>query len=368
MASIKEKITHWSYDRQRLGKHGNNLTQVLKDIIGVYSTHPSGPLSLYARVNSFKEDDFYNLDYKRLALRVPAMRLSVYMLNAETAHLAFNAVVPSPSSGYWEKRYSQPGRKIPKEHYNSFRNKILQLTSIPMSAAEIKEAAGIPDETIKPALNRMAYEGDLLRVGAKSLRSNIISYVSAKDWSKGKFVRTDENKALAWLAGEYLRAFGPARIKDFQWWAGVTSSKAKSAITACKTIEIENGLLLPASDLKKFESFKIPAKDSLDLLPQWDSYTMGYPANGRERFVEPGMQQYIYGKLGATGGNALGTVLVNGSAHGSWDFRFEGTKMKIKLNMFEKPSAKLMKNLTDRFNDMGALLKAKEISLTTDRS
>ena len=363
MASIKEKITHWSYDRQRLGKQASNLIQVLKDVIGVYSTHPSGPLSLFARVKSFKEDDFYKLDYKQLAFRVPAMRLSIYMLDAETAHLAFSAIVPSPSSGYWEKRYSQPGRKIPKEQYSSLRKKILQFATKPLSATEIKDAAGIPDETIKPALNRMAYEGDLLRIGAKSLRSNTLSYVSARDWAKGKFVRTDSGKALAWLAEEYLKAFGPARIKDFQWWAGVTVGRANSAVNTCKTIEIENGLLLLASDVKKFESFKIPAKDSIDLLPQWDSYTMGYPSDGRERFVEPEMQQHIYGKLGATGGNALGTVLVNGTAHGSWDFRFEGTKMKIKLYMFEKPSSKIMKNIADHFNYMGALLKAKNLVL-----
>jgi hypothetical protein len=72
----------------------------------------------------------------------------------------------------------------------------------------------------------MAFEGRLLRVGANGLRSNIISHVNTNAWAGDKFVPVDSNKALASLAGEYLRAFGPARIRDFQWWAGITVGKA----------------------------------------------------------------------------------------------------------------------------------------------
>ena len=271
MNDFNTKLRHWSYQRQCLDKQGVNLTQVLKDIIGVYSSHPTAPLALYARVRSFTEPAFYKLDENALALRVPAMRLSVYMLPKETARMVMNAVVPSASDPIWEKRYSQKGRAIPKEHYSNWKKKILQLANKPLTASEIKEAAGIPDETIKPALNRMAYEGDLLRVGVKNLRSNIISYVSARSWAGksagGGFTEVDSEKALAWLAGEYLRAFGPARLKDFQWWAGVTAGRAKSAIAAHETVPIENDYLLHKSDLKEFEKFKIPQKDTLDLLP-----------------------------------------------------------------------------------------------------
>ncbi len=51
---------------------------------------------------------------------------------------------------------------------------------------------------------------------------------------------------------------------------------------------------------------------------------MGYVPDGRECFVSPDMQQQIFGKIGATGGNALGVLLVNGTDHGSWDSRFKG--------------------------------------------
>lgn len=164
----------------------------------------------------------------------------------------------------------------------------------------------------------MAFEGSLLRIGAGSLRSNIISYVSTEAWAAEHFARVENNTAMTWLAGEYLRAFGPVRIKDFQWWAGISATQAKMAIPKNDTASVGNDYLLLAHDRNEYETFSLPSKDSLNILPQWDSYTMGYAPDGRERFVSPDMQHHIYGSLGATGGNALGTLLINGTAHGSW--------------------------------------------------
>jgi hypothetical protein len=88
---------------------------------------------------------------------------------------------------------------------------------------------------------------------------------------------------------------------------------------------------------------------------------MGYAPDGRERFVDPEMQNNIYGALGATGGNAMGTVLVNGEAHGSWDFRFEGDKMNAKLNMFTRPTGNLREDIESELSEIAGLFKAKSI-------
>lgn len=164
---------------------------------------------------------------------------------------------------------------------------------------------------------------------------------------------------MTWLAGEYLRAFGPVRIKDFQWWAGISATQAKMAIPKNDTASVGNDYLLLAHDRNEYETFSLPSKDSLNILPQWDSYTMGYAPDGRGRFVSPDMQHHIYGSLGATGGNALGTLLINGTAQGSWKSRFAGNQMKVILNMFEKPSSRLNSAIAARFNEISLLLKAK---------
>ncbi len=364
MPDLKNKLTHWSYQRQLLGKKAENFEQVLDSIIGVYSNHPTAALSLFARTKSFEEQAFYDLDKKQKAYRVPAMRQSVYWLPKAEAPVIMDATLDPADSMNWEKRYSQSGRKIPPENYDAWAASILKATTTPLSVKELKGKTIVPDDKLKFVLNRMAFERKILRVGAKSLRSNIISYVSTEIWNGGTFEKTDQENAQARLAKKYLKAFGPARIKDFQWWAGITATAAKAAFSQIETVDLDENLLLLKEDQKDFEAFEIPKGDSLNILPQWDSYIMGYAPDGRERFVHPEMQHQIYGKLGATGGNGLGTILINGKAHGAWTSRFKGTKMEISLNLFEKIGAKLKKDLQNKFSEIGTLLEAKGLLIT----
>ena len=62
-----------------------------------------------------------------------------------------------------------------------------------------------------------------LRVAPSSLRSNAFAYVAVEAWLGGPLEPVDPDEALAWLAGDYLHAFGPARVADFRWWAGTTA-------------------------------------------------------------------------------------------------------------------------------------------------
>jgi len=360
---ILPSITSFSYNRQCLGKQGSNAAHVLNEIIGVYSWHPSGPLSLLARIMGFKTTDFYRLDAHKIAYRVPAMRLSNYMLPAETAFKIMSAVVPLPGDIVWDKRYSNAARIVPKEDFAEWKETILRLITKPLEASEIKKVTDIPDASLKPLLNRMAFEGDLLRVGSQSPRSNIIKYISTQSFDGQVYKPIDPDKALAWLAGEYLRAFGPVRAKDFQWWAGVTAPRAKAAMASQETVEIEKGLLLLKADIKAFESVKPLSKDNIDIIPQWDSYTMGYAPDGRQRFISPDMQAHAYGNIGATGGNGLGLVLLNGYAIAVWEPKFTGDNLKIKLNLFEKPGSIIHEKMINGFNEIRVFLGAKKVSI-----
>ncbi len=361
MYGIEKKIRYWFYFRQGLGKQGSDLIQILKNIIGVYSVHPFTPLSLFSRIKTFNEHKFHDLDMQKLAFRIPAMRLSVYFIPLESSPRIFSAIIPPASDAMWKKRYSQKGRNIPDEKYRVWKDRVLQISSKPMTIKDLKKVSDIPDKMLKLILNRMAFEGILLRIGAGSLRSNIISYVSTQAWAKISLFHRDSQKDLVWLAGEYLRAFGPARIKDFQWWAGINLGKAQTAIEQLHTIDLGNDYLLLSRGFEEFESFKTELTNSIDILPQWDCYIMGYSPDGRDRFVSSDMQYKVYGSVGVTGGNALGTVLVNGLTQGTWSHRFEATTMKINLDMFEKLTMQLEKNIKIQFNEIAALFKVKRL-------
>ena len=359
-------LSAWSFQKQNLNRPTQPITAVLKKVIAVYSPHPTTALSLIARTASFSKADFKALEASQEIIRMPAMRLSVHLTLKEYASKIFAATVP-PKGDYWDKRYSQKGRDIPTEKYALWIEEILAFTQTPQPAKAIKAACSIPDDTLKKVLNRMCFERYLLRIGADSLRSNIIQYVSAESWLGKAISEESEATSLTWLAKEYFNTFGPARIKDFQWWAGITMGKAKAAVSSLdlSVIDESQKLLILTSELDHFKQFKFEwSPEMISILPQWDCYTMGYAPDGRARFVSDEGQKIIYGKLGATLGNGLGTILLNGMAVASWAPKFKGNKMAVSIQAFEKLSETSKSNISGYFESIAPLLDAKTVELS----
>jgi hypothetical protein len=324
-----DQLRGFTYERQRLGRAAPDAARALSDVIAVYSSHPSAPLSLHARTKKMTAAQFHELD----VLRLPAMRMSIHLLPAKTAHLAFHAT-PAPPA---DRKKRMKHFKFTEQRYEELRAQILKAGTRPLTLPELREAVGADPEEFKGISAQMTRDGELLRVGAKGLRSNELRYVVVE------LDQADAEVALAWLAGEYLRAFGPIRVKDFTWWAGVTAGRAKQALAAHETEELDGGLLLRAEDSEAFEKAK-PVKDAVDLLPKWDSYTMGYAPDGRDRFAHPDVVKQCYDFRG----DGRPVILVDGQAAGTWE--------KGEVDLFEKVPAKTRKAIDERLDAVKAFL------------
>jgi hypothetical protein len=319
-----EQLRAFTYERQRLGRAAPDAATALTDVIGVYSAHPSAPLSLHARAKSITAAQFRKLD----VLRLPAMRMSIHLLPRKTAHLAFHAT-PAPPA---DRKKRMKHFKFTEERYGELREQILKKATEPLTLPELRDKVGAEPDEFKGVSAQMTRDGELLRVGAEGLRSNELRYVVHE------LEEADADEALAWLAGEYLRAFGPIRAKDFQWWAGVTATRAKQALAAHDTEELE-GLLIRAEDRRAFEKAKPPR--GVDLLPKWDVLTMGYAPDGRDRF---GLVKQCYDFRG----DGRPVVLVDGQAAGTWE--------KGEVELFDKGSAKLRRAIDERLDAVRAFL------------
>jgi hypothetical protein len=323
-----EQLRAFTYERQRLGQAAPNAARALQDVIAVYSSHPSAPLSLHARATKMTAAQFHKLD----ALRLPAMRMSIHLLPAKTAHLAFHAT-PAPPA---DRKKRMKHFKFTEERYEELREQILKAAKEPLTLPELREAVKAEPEEFKGISAQMTRDGELLRVGATGLRSNELRYVVHE------LEPADADEALAWLAGEYLRAFGPVRAKDFQWWAGVTAGRAKQALAAHETDELDGGLLILESDRKAFERAKPPT--GVDLLPKWDSYTMGYAPDGRDRFAHPDVVKQCYDFRG----DGRPVILVDGHAAGTWD--------KNTAELFDTATPKVRTAIDERLEAVNAFL------------
>jgi hypothetical protein len=325
-----ETWRHWTYSRQRLGQAAPDAATALRDVIGVYSSHPSAPLSLHARFPGLDAAGFAALD----ALRLPAMRSSIHLLPRETAHLPFRAL-PEPAA---RRAYRLRGFRLDEERYAELRERVLEVCAAgPLAMREIGEAVG---EDVKGVTATMTRDGCLVRVGADGLRSNALRYVALDVPS------ADADSALAWLVGEYLRAFGPVRREDAIWWTGASGARVDAAIASIETVEIEPAYLLLAADEARVGD--APRASGVDLLPKWDAYTMGYPSGGRGRFASPDVAERLYDFRG----DGMPVVLVDGAAAGTWSLG----KGVVDVDWFEAPGPTLLRAFEDRASGVLGLL------------
>jgi winged helix DNA-binding protein len=326
-----QQLRAFTYERQRLGRAAPNGAAALRDVIGVYSAHPSAPLSLHARAAKFDGTAFRRLD----TLRLPAMRQSIHLLPRKTAHLAFHAT-PAPQSDR-AKRFRH--FKLTDKRYEELRAQLLKAAKEPKTQEELRDAVKATDaKELKGVSAQMTRDAELVRVAAgKSLRSNELRYVAAT------IEDADADEALAWLAGEYLRAFGPIRAKDFTWWTGVGAKRAKEALAAHDTEELDDGHLILAKDAKDFEKAK-PVKGAVDLLPKWDCLQMGYAPDGRDRFAHPDVIDRCYDFRG----DGIPVILVDGEAAGTW--------AGGEIDLFDTATKKVRAQIDARLDEVKAFL------------
>jgi DNA glycosylase AlkZ-like len=102
-------------------------------------------------------------------------------------------------------------------------------------------------------------------------------------------------------------------------------------------------VLILAKDRRAFENAK-PVKGTVELLPKWDCYQMGYAPDGRDRFAHPDVVKRCYDFRG----DGRPVILVDGEAAGIW----EGDEVEL----FDSAPAQLRKAIDERIEAVKAFL------------
>ena len=276
--ALHDHLRAWTYRRQLLGQSGASGLEALRRLVGVYSSHPTAPLSLACRA-PLTADAFKALEEGREAIRIPGMRGSNFLVPVDLAPRVFAATLyPMEKHAF---RFKTAG--ITPEEYEALKPRLIDAAQEPVTAKVLQER--VPVEGKLPTIARiMCIEGLMLRVGG-SLRSDNLSYVATEAWLGDPLEQLDQEPSLAWLAEAYLRAFGPARIADVAWWIGIPKGKAKTALAGAKLTDIGEGNLIPDDLVDAFNQVEPVDPEAIDLLPKWDALTMGLAGDGRRRFL-----------------------------------------------------------------------------------
>jgi len=335
MSAVLDRVRAFTYARQRLGRRAPDAATALRDVLAVYSSHPSAPLALHARSAHMDAPDFRAVCAE--ALRVPAMRGSIHLMPADAAARAFRALSESATARARRLR----GFGITEERYAELRALLLDVATEPRTQKELTLTLGVPAGEVKGATATMTREGSMVRVGADGLRSNALRYVAHVIGEE------ERDAALAWLAGEYLRTLGPARREDVAWWLGVPRGRAEAALAQHAVVDVGEGLLLRAEDEGAFAEAHKPR--GVDLLGKWDPLTMGHAPDGRARC---GMEARCYDFRG----DGLPVVLVDGVAAGTWALTAKGKRLEFSFASFEAPGARLREAIERRADEVATLL------------
>jgi hypothetical protein len=352
-----DQLCAWTVRRQLLDGTADGPIDVLRRCVAVYSSHPTAPLSLLARCRTLSTEDYLRLDAERAAVRLPAMRGSVFLMPVETAPMILSATCTPIEKLSGRLEYGD----FSWADYEAIKPRVLEAAVEPLSAKELHEAIPVEGK-LMVAVRVMSYEGLMLRVGT-SPRSDSWKYVATEAWLGRPFELDDPNRALSWLADTYLRGFGPARVEDFAWWAGLSKRQASTSFDSLDLTDVGGGWMLPADLLRGWERTMPNDPEHVVLLPKWDALTMAYTSDGRDRFIQLEHQAIAYAKKSATSGDGRPLVLRGGQAVAVWEHRFQHKRMQVSLTPFNSGTSLGWLD-ESRFQPIADFLGADSVSLT----
>ena len=139
------------------------------------------------------------------------------------------------------------------------------------------------------------------------------------------------DEALAELAKRYFASHGPATVRDFAWWSGLTGKDAQTAIASVRpnleSASIGGSTVWSARDTGRGSSRTAVAM----LLPNYDEYLIAY--KDRDAFVDKARAQNIVAR---TGGAFANHLMIDGRLAGGWSRTLKPNGVLIEVAPYKK--------------------------------
>jgi len=139
-------------------------------------------------------------------------------------------------------------------------------------------------------------------------------------------------QALAKLAFNYFAGHGPAQVKDFSWWSGLTVKDAKNAIelidSNLEQIQF-NGKTYWHPPYSKSTASETETPSAF-ILSIYDEYIIAYKDRSdisETREIE---------KMISRGNASTSVIILNGKVAGTWKKTLKKNTVEIRLNTFKK--------------------------------
>ena len=158
------------------------------------------------------------------------------------------------------------------------------------------------------------------------------SFALLDEWAPhGAIMHRDE--ALATAAVRYFNSHGPATLRDFVWWTGLTVTDAKKAVQLAED-ELEK---ITAGDREYYMAAgppEIKTASGVHLLPGFDEYLLGY--TDRSAVLDKAHAPKV---VPGNNGMFMPTIVINGKIGGLWRRHIKKKEVIVESRPFEDLSA-----------------------------
>ena len=378
--SIKH-INAWRMHRQWLDRpFKGSVLDLVQSIGWIYSPGCSTPyLSLWARMPKFRRASLDKLVFKEQKLvQLETLRGCTMLLPPEQAPIALRI----RSKTFTElSKQARPLMPITDGELERLKAAVaLALENGPLGYDKILEE--VPPGLVRAfplelrrigligslwlAINLLKEEGRVLKLQSNkrldtteysfALLSNLLPEIDP--------FRLQIERANIELAGLYFRSEGPARIKDFAWWAGINVTDAMRAAAEVRPflaqVAVQNSkdeFLINAADLEEFSDFNSSDTPNVNFLPYRDIYLKGQ----REvvnRFVQTKHFDKPFSRWkGKLINDPLATIVNNGEVVGIWEWNSD-KRGKLDFVLFDGATPKKVQTLIrKRSVELGSFIK-----------
>lgn len=167
--------------------------------------------------------------------------------------------------------------------------------------------------------------------------------------NKATFIRTDqwlpkqatidEHTAKRELLRRYLRAYGPATLKDFAHWSGMSMVEARELAPFAQNEFAERDGLLFLRDDVEFLQERAHECASVHLLPHFDVYLLAHAT--KDHFLDPRFYKRVYRNQGWISP----VLLINGEIAGVWRYDPAGKKLTVTVEAFQPVPRRLQRQI-----------------------
>ncbi|MGH2539201.1 MAG: winged helix DNA-binding domain-containing protein, partial [Actinomycetota bacterium] len=285
--------------RHHLARPAASAERVAADMVGLHSSDPATVfLSAWARTEGFAAADLEESLYERRSLvRMLGMRRTLFVVPVDVAAVmdeaCTKALVPGQRARLVRMLEDRSIAPDAARWLDDVARRTLEALEARGEAAAAELSSDVPELATKLSYGEgtkwagtmglstrvlflLATEGRIVRARPRGRwTSGQYRWAPVDRWLGGELAAVDHAEACAALLARWLRAFGPATLRDVAWWTGWPLRQTRSALADVEAAEValedDTGYVMP-DDLE-------PVADPgpwVALLPGLDPTIMGW--------------------------------------------------------------------------------------------